>query len=210
MCTFRPVSEPVEDCHSIKTKVFDRDELLHCYVNRVKDYIITNSVWDRIYKSELIRKIRFMPDKLNEDILYTMEVFLKADTVVYISEKFYQYRDIREGNISEKKVSLRSINDKNYLTKIAAEKLRENGYIKLADIYETMNFLEVSELVAFNNEKFDNSILEYRKYMAKVIKRVVVNSNLRVKTKIRIGMAYTFPRLEKYASRFYGKILKRK
>lgn len=210
LCTFRPTTEQIKEGQNKKIQVFDRDELIYCYVNRVKDYCITNSVWDRLYKSELVKQVRFMPDRLNEDILYTMEVFLKVNKAIYTSEKFYQYRDIREGNISEKKVSLKSINDKNYLTNLAAEILRKDGYEELADIYESMNFLEVAELLADKENNYNKELSEYRKYIKDILKKVIFNSNLRMKAKIRIGMAYMFPGLEKNMLKAYGKIIKRK
>lgn len=209
MCTFRATSMPLDNNSALVTRVFNRDELLEVYIKRAQEYSITNSVWDRIYKKELVKGIRFAPRRLNEDILYTMQVFLRADTVVYTSAKLYHYRDIREGNISGVKVSLKSINDKIYLTGLAAKELRTSGYGELADIYESLNFLEIAGLVADSEYRTNGDLREYRAYIKKIIRNMSFKSSLQTKTKIRIWTAYNFPKLEKNISKIYSKLIKK-
>lgn len=209
MCAFRAISESIDDNYCLVTKVFNRDELLDVYVTRTKGYLITNSVWDRIYKRELVKEIRFAPRRLNEDILYTMQVFLRADIVAYTSEKLYQYRDIREGNISGAKVSLKSINDKIYLAGLAAKELRANRYEELADIFESLNFLEIAGLTADSEYRTDGDLREYRAYIKKIIRNMIFKSSLQAKTKIRIWIAYNFPKLERDISKIYAKLIKK-
>lgn len=206
MCAFRATSESIDDNYALVTKVFNRDELLDVYVNRTEGYLITNSVWDRIYKRELVKEIRFVPNKLNEDIMYTMEVFLRADIAAYTSEKLYHYRDIREGNISGTKVSLKSINDKTYLAGLAAKGLKTNGYGELADIYECIHFLEISELLIFNDEKYNKDILDYRCYMKPIVKKVMNSKNVSIKIKAKLVLALINPGLMRIGTNVYSKI----
>lgn len=209
MCNFRATSRPLDNNTDLVTNVFSRDELLEVYTKRAKEYSITNSVWDRIYKKELVKEIRFVPRRLNEDILYTMQVFLRADIVAYTSVKLYHYRDIREGNISGVKVSLKSINDKIYLTGLAAKQLRTNGYGELADIYESLNFLEIAGLTSDSEYRTNRDLREYRAYIKKIIRNMIFKSSLQTKTKIRIWIAYNFPKLEKNISKIYAKLIKK-
>ena len=205
MCNFRATSMPLDNNTDIVTNVFSRDDLLEVYTKRAKEYSITNSVWDRIYKREFVKEIRFVPRRHNEDILYTMQVFLRA----YTSAKLYHYRDIREGNISGVKVSLNSINDKIYLTGLAAKELRANRYGELADIYESLNFLEIAGFTSDSEYRTNRDLREYRAYIKKIIRNMIFKSSLQTKAKIRIWIAYNFPKLEKNISKIYAKLIKK-
>lgn len=209
MCNFRATSMPLDNNTDLVTNVFSRDDLLEVYTKRAKEYSITNSVWDRIYKKELVKEIRFVPRRLNEDILYTMQVFLRADIVAFTSAKLYHYRDIREGNISGAKVSLKSINDKIYLTGLAAKELRANRYGELADIYESLNFLEIAGLTSDSEYRTNRDLREYRAYIKNIIRNMIFKSSLQTKTKIRIWIAYNFPELKKNISKIYAKLIKK-
>ena len=138
-----------------------------------------------------------------------MQVFLRADIVAYTSAKLYHYRDIREGKISGVKVSLKSINDKIYLTGLAAKELRANRYGELADIYESLNFLEIAGLTSDSEYRTNRDLREYRAYIKKIIRNMIFKSSLQTKTKIRTWIAYNFPELEKNISKIYAKLIKK-
>ena len=171
MCSFKDISECDNVLHENDIRIFSKDELIYNYVVRNADYRITEGIWDRIYKRVLVEGLRFKNDRINEDILYTMEVFTRAHKAVYTSENLYNYRAGREGNITGRKTTIDSIKDKIYCSKNSAKILRASGNDELADIFECIHFLEISELLIFNGEKNNDDILNYKRYMRPIVKK---------------------------------------
>jgi hypothetical protein len=55
-------------------------------------YRISFSVWDRLYKRELINEFRFPKGKCYEDVVWSAKVFYKAKKSVYVDRDLYYYR----------------------------------------------------------------------------------------------------------------------
>ena len=206
MCAFERFSVPKTEKGNMEIKTFDRDELIEFFVKRLGEYYIVNSVWGRLYKAEVIKELRFKEGRINEDILYTAQVLLTVNKAVYTLEKLYHYRDGREGSITGEKESMLSIGDKIYLTGLSAEMLKKSDYEKFSYIHEVMDFLEVSELISGREKEFYKTFPEYRKHIWAAVKGAVLRTDLGVKTKIRIMLAYMFPRFEKKITSLYGKM----
>lgn len=49
------------------------------------------AVWCRLYKRVLLEQVRFVEDKINEDVLFTYDAYKKANTLVVSSLKKYFY-----------------------------------------------------------------------------------------------------------------------
>ena len=80
-------------------EVFSREEMLRLFIVGDRRYEITMSVWDRLYKRELISDLRFPVGKCYEDIVFSTKVIEKSKINVYIDRALYHYR-LREDSIS--------------------------------------------------------------------------------------------------------------
>ena len=49
------------------------------------------SVWNRLYKSEVVKDVSFIENKINEDVLFTYEVYKRSNIVVFLPLKKYMY-----------------------------------------------------------------------------------------------------------------------
>ncbi|SIS51303.1 Glycosyltransferase involved in cell wall bisynthesis [Zobellia uliginosa] len=54
------------------------------------------SVWRRIYKSEVIGDLRFIPGKIHQDVFFTIDVLNRVEKQGYIAEPFYIYNTENE------------------------------------------------------------------------------------------------------------------
>ena len=206
MCSFKDISECENVTQENDIRIFSKDELIYNYVVRNTDYCITEGIWDRIYKRALVDGLRFKNDRINEDILYTMEVFTRAHKAVYTSEKLYNYRAGREGNITGRRTTIDSIKDKIYCSKNSAKILRESGNEELADIFECIHFLEISELLIFNGEKNNDDILNYKRYLRPIVKKVLNYKNVSRKIKAKLLLVLINPSLLMISTIVYSKI----
>jgi len=49
------------------------------------------SVWRRLYKTQLVKDIRFVEGKNSEDVYYTLEVLNRVNKIAFINNKLYNY-----------------------------------------------------------------------------------------------------------------------
>lgn len=84
------VGDEIRLVHDTKEVVVqEHDEALKCLVG---GHLFVGSLWNKIYKKELIGDLKFRLDlKINEDILYNFELFRKADTSVFADYAKYNY-----------------------------------------------------------------------------------------------------------------------
>lgn len=83
----------------ISELVKGKEESLN-YISKRKMY--PTSAWSKMVKKELLEqnKIEFIPGQLSEDYIWSMKVYLCADTFGCYNGKYYCYRQSREGSIS--------------------------------------------------------------------------------------------------------------
>lgn len=79
-------------------RTFTGKEMLEINLLGHDKYLVTNSVWDRLYKTELIKELRFPEGKRYEDICYSTYLFLKTDKCGYYDKILYHYT-IRDDSI---------------------------------------------------------------------------------------------------------------
>lgn len=117
--------------------VFTNCEALDFLIQGRKGQHISTSVWDRLYKREVIQEVWFPFGKCYEDIVWTTNVFWNAKRIAYIAQTVYIYRK-REGSITQKDsiekgvIPDRIINDRLYLLKEQVVFLKNIGLDKLA------------------------------------------------------------------------------
>lgn len=101
-------------------------------------YVVTNSVWDRLYKREILKDIWFPAGRKYEDICFSAEVFLRAERCGYLDAKLYHYT-IRNDSIMGQGVKARGtfnddiLADLLPLMKEKADMLYRAGYKVLGD-----------------------------------------------------------------------------
>jgi glycosyltransferase involved in cell wall biosynthesis len=69
-------------------------------------FIHSMSVWNKIYKKELLENINPFPEKqlFNEDARFSVDCFLTADKILFSDKKFYHYRKNTTGTTATNKM----------------------------------------------------------------------------------------------------------
>ena len=81
--------------------LLDKISLLNLYIANDTEYLITTSVWDRLYKRTLLQGLTFPKGRHYEDICYTIKVFLRVEKAGYLDTGLYHYR-VRDDSIMGK------------------------------------------------------------------------------------------------------------
>ncbi len=83
---------------SDETLILNGLEMLKINVFGHTKYLVTNSVWDRLYKREILKGLLFPVGQCYEDMCFSVKVFLRANRCGLIHSGLYHYR-IRENSI---------------------------------------------------------------------------------------------------------------
>ncbi|NLL79351.1 MAG: glycosyltransferase [Clostridiales bacterium] len=118
--------------------VLNGKEVLDFLILGKDGYTISPSVWDRIYKREVIDGFQFPVGKCYEDLLWTTQVFERAERCVYLNRTLYFYRQrdnsITKLDFSERQgVSKRILTDQIPQLEAQIQYLREIDRPELAD-----------------------------------------------------------------------------
>lgn len=74
--------------YNYENKTLKKDKVLSNYLLDK----ISPAIWDKIYKKELLNNIRFDENlTIGEDILFCLNIFMKAKNVTFINEYLYHY-----------------------------------------------------------------------------------------------------------------------
>jgi glycosyltransferase involved in cell wall biosynthesis len=96
ICNWRGFTESdIENVKNTRTGekiVLSGIESLEFLIYGKDNYNISFSVWDRLYKKELIDEFRFPKGKCYEDIVWSAKVMYKSEKSVYIDRELYYYR----------------------------------------------------------------------------------------------------------------------
>ncbi|WP_225036348.1 glycosyltransferase [Winogradskyella sp. SM1960] len=57
------------------------------------------SVWRRLYKTSLVKDLRFIPKIIHQDVFYTVDVLNRINQLGYLNSKFYNYNTENESII---------------------------------------------------------------------------------------------------------------
>lgn len=95
-------NEPVLPKANGFTKVMSGEEFLLNILNGSKSGFSTYSVWDRIYRRDIIKNLKFPNGRCYEDVMFTTKAVLKAGRIAYTNREVYNYR-LRDGSISYKR-----------------------------------------------------------------------------------------------------------
>lgn len=108
-CSIRKFSEEevLDESLSLNEKVytFITEEALS---DLIDENILNQTVWNKLYKREVINDIYFEFGKIHEDVFWTYQVFGNAKKVVYINQELYYYLQ-RSGSIMNGQFSIARI-----------------------------------------------------------------------------------------------------
>lgn len=97
-----------EDDDITKNKIENKDIYLFNGEEALKDLIeegmLKQTVWNKLYKKDVIEDIYFEVGKIHEDEFWTYQIFGKSSKIVYTDEKLYYYLQ-RSGSIMDKQFS---------------------------------------------------------------------------------------------------------
>lgn len=148
--------------------------------------VIMPCVWNKIYKKEIFRGVKFANFQMGEDMFLTTQLFYNAKKIAYLNRAFLHYN---QTNISAltKIVSDKKINDLKNLNISIENFLKEkNIFDKFADFhYIRMNYMGFASSVA-NPREFLNMISPN----AKKIKYIWKNQNSMLFTKIGFTLRF--------------------
>lgn len=147
------IDDVSKDQYSGVFEVFSGIQMLEINLYGKGNRLVSNAVWDRLYKRELLQGLLFPKGKCYEDICFTTEVFLRADKCGYWDRGIYHYR-IREDSImgmggrNKTFFNPNMITDYLVLMKQKADLLYAAGYTDLGDeslfqyLYQVLRCME--------------------------------------------------------------------
>lgn len=100
---------------------------------------ITNHAWNKLYKKDLFKTIRYPKGRNFEDIGTTYKLFSKCDKIVYTPCECYAY--IIRGNSITGRVSEKSLFDEIYLVKERFDYIDKTYNFKNENIVNRINFI---------------------------------------------------------------------
>lgn len=195
-CTYREIEEKSNKI--TKSKYKNNGDILN-KKQALKDYLtdkISPAIWDKIYKKEIINKIRFDEKlKIGEDILFCLNVFLNCNNVCFINEYYYNY-------IQQDKSAMHNLSDNVFQflkieenIDVIDNQFLKNNFPEEFEFFKDEMFLRVIHSISNSNIK---EIKKTKKYLKKVYSKVIV-------TRI-IANKYTnkFVRLEMIILKYFG------
>lgn len=142
----------------------------------------------KLYHRDCMKNIQFPVGRLHEDVGTTYKMFLQAQTVVYIPDKLYYYRQ-RKGSIVNSEFNERRL-DYLYFTR----EIMEMMYQKYPQYYQAAvarHFQGCIQLGCAMRKPGKEILQEIRTYA----RRVVCDKDSRVRYRMLAGVAVFFPKL---------------
>lgn len=176
------------------------------YYRLVLQHKKDNSVCNKLYRKEILGKTRFIEGRINEDILFNVELFLQNldNKIFYIPKPYYHYR-LRQGSIT------RQANPKAYDFILNAFEIKDKtqrllgnaldkelqGYI----CYEAVNF--ISTIEKYNaKSSFLDEITSCKNYLVSGLPLNIANKNWSFATKIKAVLVIYFPAFYRFLLNF--------
>lgn len=134
ICTYRQVGKGAEEIHPTGNVIaLTREETLELYISGHEQYHIYHSVWSKLFKREVIEKIRFREGRKSEDIMYTTMALTGASKCVFLDTPYYNYVVDREDSIMNSRLSERRFQDEIPFWKEQIAYLSGNGFPEISE-----------------------------------------------------------------------------
>lgn len=165
MCDYTRKSNTLEkdktdfetECRNIKLYTAHDIDMLFFRTHGEKSFY---SVWNRIYKRDMVKNIYFIENLINEDVLFTYEIYKKANKIAFLPSKKYMYyknpQGITRSKLQKKDLALLDIWDEI----VRREQNPENK--KLAEINRKRAIftLYVKRIIHGSNNDISDNILQ--------------------------------------------------
>lgn len=102
-------------------KVTGKEVLSH--LKNQKNYGVWTIVWNKLYRKEILKDLRFPEGKYFEDEIFSDQLYLRCNKVQVISDVLYYHRVLETSTMNTQKI-------RNYLDLIDAFQLRINLYLE--------------------------------------------------------------------------------
>lgn len=169
-----------------------REELLKNFLYHRKN--LCSSVWNKIYKRDIVKELRF-PDGLNsEDYCYNSVAYSETNALYVNTKPLYFYR-IREDSICTAPVNEHSF-DKIKVAQIVGDYLEKRGYENKIAIehFKMQAHHDVLYSMYFKHANKELK-LKYKKELRKYILHVLKDGENSITTKIKFLVFSIFPAL---------------
>lgn len=170
----------------------DREALLRNYISGQDGYVIYNSVWSKLFSSELVQGMRFPKGRNSEDIMYTTRAFCRARRAVYLDQCFYHYVLDRDGSIMNEARGNRMFRDEIPFWREHIACIREMVSQQMADLaayhfQRRLLFYYIDARTAKNKETASRLVLEVNKdraEMDRVYDSAIVSKGDRIRRRL--------------------------
>lgn len=175
-----------DDCFTTTGK-----EILHYTMTANSKYWFNISVWNKLYKREIISGLCFK-SRVYEDIMYNAESMYRANKIAYINQCLYNYRTNREGSIISKGFQRKTIEFEMKFKEERVEFFNRNNEIELARDAEAVVIHDKLLYYAFMSLSKDNYSEYIKKYEEDLRKCIFIADT---KTNIALLIFKCFPQL---------------
>lgn len=111
---------------------------------------ITHCVWDKVYRYDKIRGLRFIEGRKNEDLPYSFTLSMNKIIYLGIDSLLYYYRAKREGSIMFYQSTLKNVNIDSYLSLKELYDGTDNTFYKKGIVTYMVNQL-FNDIITFDN-----------------------------------------------------------
>ena len=196
-CGYRKVDENGDTISVVKFQnelIKGSEEVLSSYFRDKKYQVV---VWNKLYKSELIKSNRFVEGKNNEDNMFLADIIYKIDTVYLLHDIGYLYLQ-RAGSIMGTSFSPKKMDAffaVNYMLKSA--KANFPNHIKDVICLECLDSFYLDYLIFKSDspQKYYKYSVWMRGNFKTKWKKVKYYSNLSYKDKFRLNLYYILPNI---------------
>ena len=113
-------------------------------INTKDDFMlfINSEPWNKIYKSEKIKELKFLPISKFEDILFLMNCYTKIKKIAFVEDILCHY--FFRNNLQKNIINYQDVEDlKKYLLEVKTVYVQANKYDEMKYILDTFVFLQL-------------------------------------------------------------------
>ena len=168
VCSYKQVSaNHVQDTSTDTILYFEQDEALESFIKEEEEVQIQNAAWNKLFKKELLKELRFPVGKLYEEIVFTTKLLHMAKRVVYLNQCYYNYVVDRVGSIMNTGMNKRIFTDQ---IPLYYEKRKYLQSIERNDLVDIHNFFFYKRILLHYLELKKTKPEGYRSYCKKIVK----------------------------------------
>lgn len=165
------------------------------YLNLMIQKLFRGFVWNKLYKSKYIKKIKFDTSiKMCEDVLFNVEYAKYIKKAIYINEGLYKYC-IRKDSVTKSsysKILVSQLNAYDKMIKIIKDEYKIDPIFYKSAQLETA--LKLKILFLENNIKDKMELKKLNRNIDRFWEEVMTSDKIRIKTKIYYIICKFFPR----------------